>query len=178
MQQVCEAGTPCFLGWRCPSGSSLKLRAGRSNVGYRYWPQMKQWLCMLQGILLSMRSPWLCWAFFTQPVIYNWGVRKGKDFKYPREPIPCPAEWSSFSHCAIPLPTEHWPQIQGGLYLKSFCSRNAPCCMVSSVKASVWPKWQNINFIIPHLPDLFIPLYPLIQQTFIEYLPTTYETLF
>lgn len=124
MQKVCEAGTQCFLGWRCPSGSGLKLSAGRSNVGYRYWPRMKQWLCMLQGILLSMRSPWLYWAFFTQPVISNWGVRKGKDFKYPREPIPCPTEWSSFSSPAIyPPSTEHRPQIQGGSYLLSFCSR-------------------------------------------------------
>lgn len=126
MQKVCEPETSCFLGWRCPSGSSPKLSAGRSNVGYRYWPRMKQWLCMLQGILLSMRSPWLCWAFFTQPVIYNWGVRKSKDFKYPRDPIPCPTEWSSISSSASPLPIEHWSRIQGGFYLKSVCSRNAP----------------------------------------------------
>lgn len=104
MQKVCEAGTPCFLGWQRPSGSSLKLSAGRSNVGSRYWLRMKQWLCMLQGILLSMRSPWLFWAFFTKPVIYNWGVRKGRDFKYFGELSPCPTEWSSSSP-AIPLPT-------------------------------------------------------------------------
>lgn len=42
-----KAATPCFLGWRRPSGSNLKLSAGRSDVGCRYWPRMKQWLCML-----------------------------------------------------------------------------------------------------------------------------------
>lgn len=52
MQKVCEAGTPCFLGWQRPSGSNLKFSAGRSDVGCRHWLWMKQWLCMLQGILL------------------------------------------------------------------------------------------------------------------------------
>lgn len=43
---------------------------------------------MLQGILLSMSSPWLYWGFFTQPIISSRGVRNGNDFKYPREPVP------------------------------------------------------------------------------------------
>lgn len=114
MQEVCEVGTVSFLGWQHPRGSNLKLSAGRSDVGCRYWPRMKQWLCMLQGILLSMRSPRLRWAFFTQPVIYNRGLRKSNDFKYPRECFPGPTEWSSFSSPAVPLPTEHWPPIQAG----------------------------------------------------------------
>lgn len=114
MQKVCKAATPYFLGWRCPCGCNLKLSAGRSDVGCRYWPQMKQWLCMLQGILLNMRSPRLCWAFFTQPVIYNRRVRKSNDLKYPREPFPCPTEWSIFSSPAVPLPTECWPPTQEG----------------------------------------------------------------
>lgn len=115
-----------------------------------------------------MRSFRLCWAFFSQPVIYNRGVRKSNDFKYPWEPFPCPAEWSSFSSPAGPLPTGHWPRIPGRIHLLSLCSRNA-ICMVCCVKGPARPKQQNISSIISHLPDLFVHSFThFIQQIFIE----------
>lgn len=172
MQKVCEAGTPCFLGWQRPSGSNLKLSAGRSNVGRIYWPWMKQWLCMLQGILLRMRSPRLCWAFFTQPVICNGGVREGK---YPRETFPCPTEWSCFSTPAVPLPTEHWPQIQGwvlahvsplekgtlpqGLFCQKTCVARMTKCQFHFASSS----WS----LYPFTYSLIQPLMPAISAYYV-----------
>jgi hypothetical protein len=66
------------------------------------WPGMKQWLCMLQGILQSMRSPRLCWALFILHVICNRGVRKISDFKYSGELLPCSTE-----HTTSPVLLEH-----------------------------------------------------------------------
>lgn len=115
-----------------------------------------------------MRSPRLCWAFFTQPVIYNRGVRKSNDFKYPWEPFPCPAEWSSFSSPAGPLPTGHCPWIQEGFTSCSYAvemwfawfALSKDLCGPSN-------KTSVLSYII-FLISSFIHLLVFSQQIFIE----------
>lgn len=113
-----------------------------------------------------MRSPRLCWAFFTQPVIYNRGVRKSNDFKYPWEPFPCPEEWSSFSSSAGPLPVGYWPWIQKG-YTCSYAVEMWFAWFALS-KDLCGPSNKNSS-IVYHLPDLFIYSFTSVSQLiFIE----------